>query len=184
MVFVYVDPFAFDLVIQEIKKLVAQGADVTPILSDAAYHWDTRFYPAKEFRSVIEGITGKKIINSVKEAEPIGPMKTMDVVVVAPCTGNTMSKLANGITDGAVTMACKAHLRNQRPIVIAISTNDGLGVNAKNLGKLLNMKNVYFVPFGQDDPIKKSKSLVAKLDRLLPTIEWAMEGKQIQPLLV
>jgi dipicolinate synthase subunit B len=111
-------------------------------------------------------------------------MKTMDVVVVAPCTGNTMSKLANGITDGAVTMACKAHLRNQRPIVIAISTNDGLGVNAKNLGKLLNMKNVYFVPFGQDDPIKKSKSLVAKLDRLLPTIEWAMEGKQIQPLLV
>jgi len=174
----------FDLVIPEIKKLVAQGADVTPILSDAAYHWDTRFYPAKEFRSVIEGITGKKIINSVKEAEPIGPMKTMDVVVVAPCTGNTMSKLANGITDGAVTMACKAHLRNQRPIVIAISTNDGLGVNAKNLGKLLNMKNVYFVPFGQDDPIKKSKSLVAKLDRLLPTIEWAMEGKQIQPLLV
>ena len=174
----------FDLVIPEIRKLVDHGADVTPILSDAAYHWDTRFYPAKEFRTLIEVITGKKIISSVKEAEPIGPMKTMDVVVVAPCTGNTMSKLANGITDGAVTMACKAHLRNQRPIVIAISTNDGLGVNAKNLGKLLNMKNVYFVPFGQDDPIKKSKSLVAKLDRLLPTIEWAMEGKQIQPLLV
>lgn len=174
----------FDLVIPEIRKLVDHGADVTPILSDAAYHWDTRFYPAKEFRTLIEVITGKKIISSVKEAEPIGPMKTMDVVVVAPCTGNTMSKLANGITDGSVTMACKAHLRNQRPIVIAISTNDGLGVNAKNLGKLLNMKNVYFVPFGQDDPVQKAKSLVARFERLIPSIELAMEGKQIQPLLV
>ncbi|HZJ58380.1 MAG TPA: dipicolinate synthase subunit B [Clostridia bacterium] len=174
----------FDRLIPEIEKLVTQGADVTPILSDAAYNWDTRFYSAKEFRSVIEGITGKKIISSVKEAEPIGPMRTMDVVVVAPCTGNTMSKLANGITDSAVTMACKAHLRNQGPIVIAISTNDGLGVNAKNLGELLIMKNVYFVPFGQDDPVQKANSLVAKLDKLLPTIELAVEGKQIQPLLV
>lgn len=174
----------FDAVIPEIRKLVAKGADVTPIFSDAVYNWDTRFYSAKEFRSVVEGITGKQVIKSVIEAEPIGPKKLMDIVVVAPCTGNTMAKLANGITDSAVTMACKAHLRNQRPVVLAISTNDGLGANAKNLGMLLNIKNIFFTPFGQDDPINKNNSLVAKFDLILPTIEKALKGEQIQPILV
>ena len=174
----------FDDVIPEVRKLVAQGADVTPIFSEPAYNWDTRFYPAKQFRAIIEGITGKEAIKSVIEAEPIGPGNVMDLVVVAPCTGNTMAKLANGITDSAVTMACKAHLRNQGPVVLAIATNDGLGANAKNIGMLLNMKNVYFAPFGQDNPIKKTNSLVAKFDMLLPTIEEALKGKQIQPLLV
>ena len=173
----------FDAVIPEIRKLVAKGADVTPIFSDAVYNWDTRFYSAKEFRSIVEGITGKQVIKSVIEAEPIGPEKLMDIVVVAPCTGNTMAKLANGITDSPVTMACKAHLRNQRPVVLAISTNDGLGPNAKNIGMLLNMKNIYFTPFGQDDPINKNNSLVAKFDLILPTIEKALKGEQIQPIL-
>lgn len=173
----------FDAVIPEIRKLVAKGADVTPIFSDAVYNWDTRFYSAKEFRSIIEGITGKQVIKSVIEAEPIGPEKLMDIVVVAPCTGNTMAKLANGITDSPVTMACKAHLRNQRPVVLAISTNDGLGANAKNIGMLLNMKNIFFAPFGQDDPINKNNSLVAKFDLILPTIEKALKGEQIQPIL-
>lgn len=174
----------FDVVIPEIRKLVAKGADVTPIFSDAVYNWDTRFYSAKEFRSIIEGITGKQVIKSVIEAEPIGPEKLMDIVVVAPCTGNTMAKLANGITDSPVTMACKAHLRNKRPVVLAISTNDGLGANAKNIGMLLNMKNIFFTPFGQDDPINKSNSLVATFDLILPTIEKALKGEQIQPILV
>ncbi|NLN41213.1 MAG: dipicolinate synthase subunit B, partial [Clostridiales bacterium] len=109
----------FDAVIPEIRKLVAVGAEVTPIFSDAVYNWDSRFYSAKEFRSIVEGITGKQVIKSVIEAEPIGPEKLMDIVIVAPCTGNTMAKLANGITDSPVTMACKAHLRNQRPVVLA-----------------------------------------------------------------
>ncbi len=174
----------FDAVIPEIRKLVAVGAEVTPIFSDAVYNWDTRFYSAKEFRSIVEGITGKQVIKSVIEAEPIGPEKLMDIVIVAPCTGNTMAKLANGITDSPVTMACKAHLRNQRPVVLAISTNDGLGPNAKNIGMLLNMKNIYFTPFGQDDPINKNNSLVAKFDLILPTIEKALKGEQIQPILV
>lgn len=173
----------FDQVIPELKKLVAKGADVTPIFSEAAYGWDTKFYSAKEFRSIVEGITGKQAIKSVVEAEPIGPGKILDIIIVAPCTGNTMAKLANGITDSPVTMACKAHLRNQRPVVIAIATNDGLGANAKNIGILLNMKNVFFTPFGQDDPTNKNNSLVAKFDLLIPTVEKALKGEQIQPVL-
>lgn len=174
----------FEQVIPQIRKLVAQGADVTPIFSDSVYNWDTRYYSAKEFRSIVEGITGKEVIKTIVDAEPIGPQGIMDVVVVAPCTGNTIAKLANGITDTAVTMACKSHLRNQRAVVIAIATNDGLGANAKNIGLLLNTKNIYFTPFGQDDAIKKNNSLVAKFDMISSTIEEAINGKQIQPLLV
>ena len=174
----------FSQVVPEIVKLKSQGADVTPIFSHPAYYWDTRFYSSKEFKSLIEGITEKEIVLSVKDAEPIGPMKTMDIIVVAPCTGNTVAKLANGITDNAVTMACKAHLRNQRPVVLAIATNDGLGTNGKNIGQLLNYKNIYFVPFGQDDPIEKPNSLVAKFDELVPTLGEALKGRQIQPLLI
>ncbi len=173
----------FDEVIPEISKLVDLGADVTPIFSNPTYKWDTRFYLAKEFRSIIEKITGKQVIRSIVEAEPLGPKSPMDIMVVAPCTGNTLSKLANGITDSAVTMACKAHLRNQRPVVLAISTNDGLGANAKNIGMLLNMKNIYFVPFNQDNPKEKTNSLIAKFDAIIPTMEEALKGKQIQPIL-
>ncbi|HZJ83169.1 MAG TPA: dipicolinate synthase subunit B [Clostridia bacterium] len=174
----------FDQIIPEVTKLVIRGADVTPIFSNAVYTMDTRFFLAKEFQTIIESITGKKIIKDIVEVEPIGPKKLMDVIVVAPCTGNTIAKLTYGITDTAVTMACKSHLRNQRPVIIGISTNDGLGGNAKNIGLLLNTKNIYFVPFGQDDAIKKNNSLVSKLEMILPTIEDAIEGRQIQPLLV
>lgn len=174
----------FDQVIPEISKLVHKGADVTPIFSNSVYTMDTRFFMAKEFRSIVEEITGKSVIKSIVEAEPIGPQGLLDLVVVAPCTGNTLTKLAYGVTDTAVTMACKSHLRNLRPVIIGISTNDGLGGNAKNIGLLLNTKNIYFVPFGQDNPIKKSNSLVAKFDMILQTVEEAIKGKQTQPLLI
>jgi len=171
-------------VIPEIEKLVSTGAEVIPIISNSVDKFDTRFGTAKDLRLKLEGITGKKIIDSIVDAEPFGPKSLADLVVVAPCTGNTLAKIALGITDTPVTMACKAHLRNQKPLVIAISTNDGLGANAKNIGLLLNTKNVYMVPFGQDGPDTKPNSLVADEKLILPTIENALKGKQIQPLLI
>jgi dipicolinate synthase subunit B len=174
----------FDRVFPEIKRLVEEGAEVFPIISESVDNWETRFATSSEIKLKLDCITGKKITGTVVEAEPIGPQKLFNILVVAPCTGNTLGKLANAITDTSVTMAVKAHLRNQRPVVLAISTNDGLGANAKNLGLLLNMRNVYFVPFGQDDPIKKCNSLVAKFDMIMPTIQEALNGKQLQPLLV
>jgi dipicolinic acid synthetase, B subunit len=173
----------FSKIMPELEKLVAEGADVLPIISEAVDKFDTRFGKADEWKSRIEGITDKKLIKTIVEAEPIGPKALLDIMVVAPCTGNTLSKLANGITDTPVAMAAKAHLRNGRPLVIAISTNDGLSNNAKNLGLLLNAKNIYFVPFGQDDPIKKCNSLTANNEMIIPTILEALKGKQIQPLL-
>lgn len=174
----------FDSVYKEIEKVVAEGADVYPIISFSVDSYDTRFGTVNDHKSTLKRLTGHDIIATIVDAEPIGPKRLLDILVVAPCTGNTLGKLANAITDTPVTMACKAHLRNQKPLVIAISTNDGLSNNAKNLGILLNMKNVYFVPFGQDDPIKKCNSLVAKYEMIIPTIIEAMKGKQIQPLLV
>lgn len=174
----------FDRVFPEIKKLVEEGAEVFPIISESVDKWETRFATSSEIKIKLDCITGKKITSTVVEAEPIGPQKLFNLLVVAPCTGNTLGKLANAITDTSVTMAVKAHLRNQRPVVLAISTNDGLGANAKNLGILLNMRNVYFVPFGQDDPLKKCNSLVANFDMIIPTIQEALNGKQLQPLLV
>ena len=174
----------FDKVIPWIEKLIEEGVDVYPIISESVDKLDTRFGRADELKLKLENITGKRPISTIVEAEPIGPKKFLDMVVVAPCTGNTLGKIANAITDTSVTMAVKAHLRNQKPVVIAISTNDGLSNNAKNLGILLNMKNIYFVPFRQDDPLKKSNSLVANYDMLIPTIQAALEGKQIQPILV
>lgn len=173
-----------DKVMPEIEKLIKEGAEVFPIISESVDKLDTKFGKAEDWKKQLIDITGKKIISSIVEAEPIGPKALFDLIVVAPCTGNTLSKLANAITDTSVTMACKAHLRNSRPVVIAISTNDGLGANAKNLGLLLNMKNIYLVPFGQDDPGKKTNSLVAKLELLQPTVLEALKGKQIQPVLV
>lgn len=174
----------FDQIIPQIRKLIEEGADIFPIFSDAVYAMDTRFYSAQEFRDIVEGMTGKKVIHTIIGAEPIGPRRLMDIVVVAPCTGNTLARLANGITDTSVTMACKAHLRNQKPVILGISTNDGLGANAKNLGLLLNNSNIFFVPFGQDDPNNKANSLVADFDQIVPTVIEALKGRQIQPVLI
>jgi dipicolinate synthase subunit B len=171
-------------VIPEIEKLVLEGADVYPAISEVVDKFDTRFGKAEDWKGKLKNITGKDIISSIVEAEPIGPKAFLDVLVVAPCTGNTLSKIANAVTDTTVTMACKAHLRNQKALVIGISTNDGLSANAKNLGLLLNMRNIYFVPFGQDDPVKKCNSLVADMGKLIPTIKLALEGIQIQPVLL
>lgn len=170
-------------VFPQIEVLVQQGAKVIPIMSEISYTTDTRFGNAEEHIKRFEQITGQKVIASVREAEPIGPKKLIDVLVVAPCTGNTLAKLATGIADSSVTLAVKAHLRNKRPVVIGISTNDGLGNNAKNIGILANMKNIYFVPFGQDDYIAKENSLVAQMEYIIPTIEQALDGIQLQPVL-
>ena len=173
----------FDKVMQELKKLT-EIYDVTVIMSSSARMTDTRFGTADSFVERIRTLTGKEIISTIPAAEPIGPKKLFDALVIAPCTGNSLAKLAHGITDSSVTMAAKAHLRNEKPLIIAPSTNDGLGANAKNLGLLLNMKNIYFVPFGQDDPINKHKSLVADFTQIIPTLEEALQGRQIQPLLI
>lgn len=171
-------------VIIEFERLVFLGADIIPILSNSVATTNSRFGRAEDFRKRVELITGKECIETIAEAEPLGPNKTLDLVLVAPCTGNTMGKIANGITDTSVTMAVKAHLRNQKPVVLAIATNDGLAAGAKNLGVLLNTKNVYFVPFGQDDSENKPTSLVARFGLIVPAIEHALDGKQIEPILV
>ncbi|MDN5346704.1 MAG: dipicolinate synthase subunit [Clostridia bacterium] len=171
-------------ILPEVKKLVDAGAEVYPLISFAVKKIDTRFGTAQFWRAELEKICGRPVIASIEEAEPIGPKKLFDIMVVAPCTGNTIAKLANGITDSPVLMGIKAHLRNQRPVVLAISTNDGLGMNAKNIGLLLNTKNIYLVPFGQDDPFGKTNSLVADMSLILDTVKGALEGRQLQPVLV
>lgn len=173
----------FKKAVSAMEKLKATGADVVPIMSDVSYSTDTRFGKAEDFINQIKQITGRDIIHTIKEAEPIGPKKLLDMLIVLPCTGNTLAKLAAGIADTSVTMAVKAHLRNQRPVLIAVSTNDGLGGAAKNIGSLLNSKNVYFIPFAQDDCIHKPTSLVADFDKVTETAEMAFEGRQIQPIL-
>ncbi|MDD3653094.1 MAG: dipicolinate synthase subunit B [Desulfotomaculaceae bacterium] len=171
-------------VIPQVRNLVNEGAEVFSIISDAVDSNDTRYGSSLHWKESLKEITGKEIVSTIVGAEPIGPQKLLDVVVVAPCTGNTLAKLANGITDGTVLMAVKAHLRNQRPVVLAVSTNDGLSVNAKNIGLLLNMKNIYMVPFGQDNPSGKPNSLVAKWELIVDTILESIKGKQLQPLLI
>ncbi|NLJ55643.1 MAG: dipicolinate synthase subunit B [Firmicutes bacterium] len=170
-------------VFAQLEKLVVAGALVTPIVSAAVWQTDTRFGEAKEINERLKLITGKKIIKDIVAAEPFGPQKLFDLLVIAPCTGNSLAKLANGITDTAVLMAAKGHLRNQRPVVLALATNDGLGLNAKNIGLLLATKNIYMVPFGQDDPFQKPNSLVACMDLLLPTALKALKKEQLQPVL-
>ncbi|HHV64423.1 MAG TPA: dipicolinate synthase subunit B [Peptococcaceae bacterium] len=170
--------------LKALKQLVEEGADITPIISYSVDQTDTRFGTAQYWKDKIREITGKEPLKTMSEVEPIGPKKSLDCVVIAPCTGNTLAKLANGITDTPVLMAAKAHLRNLKPVVIAVSTNDGLGINAKNIGTLLSLKNIYLVPFGQDDPLKKANSLVAHMEKIPETILMAFQGKQIQPVLV
>jgi dipicolinate synthase subunit B len=174
----------FSNVFPIIEDLAKKGADIYPIISHAVDAYDTRFGTAQEWKNKLKEITGKELITNIVEAEPVGPKLKLDVIVVAPCTGNTTAKLANAITDTSVTMACKAHLRNQRPLVLAIATNDGLGANAKNIGLLLNSKNIFFVPFGQNDAANKPNSIVAKFDKIEETIETAIVGKQLQPILI
>lgn len=153
-------------VLSELEKLCGQYSEITPILSEACRSTDTRFGKAEDLRVAVERLTGHQAVDSIPTAEPIGPKALLDVLVIAPCTGNTLAKLAGGITDTAVTMAAKAHLRNGRPVVIAMATNDGLSAAARNIGELLVRKNYYFVPFGQDDPEKKPCSLMADFSRL------------------
>ncbi len=174
----------FKKAIPKMKELIKKGADILPIMSYNSYKLDTKFGKAVEFIKEIEIITGKKIIHTIQDAEPIGPKKLTDVMVIAPCSGNTMAKLALDIIDTPVTMAAKSHLRNDRPLVIAPSTNNGLSGNAENIGKLLNRKNYYFVPFRQDNPITKPRSIVFEEEYLIKTIEYALEGTQISPILL
>lgn len=174
----------FDEVMPQIKRFVDAGATVVPVASHTLMSTDTRFGTSESWQKQLKELTGNDIISTIVQAEPLGPSKRFDVLVIAPCTGNTTSKLANAVTDSAVLMAAKAQMRNQRPLVLAISTNDGLGLNAANISKLLITKNIYFVPFGQDDPINKPNSLVAHMELIAETTEAALAGKQIQPLLV
>ena len=174
----------FSKVIEQIKELVKRGADVIPIMCYNSYTLDTKFGEAKDIIKQIEDITGKKIINTIQGAEPIGPKKLTDIMLIAPCTGNTIAKLANGIVDTPATMAAKSHLRNGNPLVIAISTNDGLSGSAENIGKLLNRSNYYVVPFRQDNPITKPRSLVFDPNYIIKTLEEALDKKQIQPIIL
>lgn len=172
----------FRKVLPQLELLVEKGFEVIPIMSNNAYAWDTRFGTADFFRQKIEEITGNQIIATIPEAEPIGPKKLLDAMVIEPCTGNTLAKLAYGIADTTVTLAAKSHLRNSRPIVVAVSTNDALGAAAANIGKLLNYKNIYFVPMSQDDYKEKPKSIVAHFDQTYDTLCAALQGKQTQPV--
>ena len=160
-----------------------ESYELIPIMSETAAETDTRFGAASvNIRRLME-LTGREVITTIVDAEPLGPARPLDALLIAPCTGNTLAKLAHGITDSAVTMAAKAHLRNARPLVIAFSTNDGLSGSAENIARLLNRKNVYFVPFGQDDPAKKPRSLQSDFALLADTVDAALRGWQIQPIL-
>ena len=166
------------------RTLAATGAELTPIMSENAYSLDTRFYEAEKAQSIFRDICGREIIHSIAQAEPIGPKKLLDLLIIAPCTGNTLAKLANGIADSSVTLAVKSHVRNERPVLIAISSNDALGRNAANIGALMAMKYFFFVPFTQDDSSGKPASIVAEFEKLREAAEAALDGRQIQPLLI
>lgn len=174
----------FKKAIPQMKKLTDEGYRVIPIMSHTAYTTDTRFGKSREFNDEIENICKEKIIYTISGAEPIGPKKLLDILVIAPCTGNTIGKMANGITDTSVTLAAKAHLRNARPVIIAVSTNDALGAAAKNIGLLMNSKNIYFVPMKQDDCINKPNSIVANFELIPETVKSVLESKQPQPVLL
>ncbi len=169
--------------LKQMQKLKDLGYDLIPIMSEHVYETDTRFSSAEKVISSAESICGKKVIASICDSEPIGPQGMTDIMIVAPCTGNTAAKLAAGITDTAVTMAVKSHLRQQKPVLVAIATNDALAGSAQNIGRLLNTRNYYFVPFSQDDPVKKPSSLVADFELIPQAVEAALSGRQLQPVL-
>ncbi|MEB4780216.1 MULTISPECIES: dipicolinate synthase subunit B [Paenibacillus] len=174
----------FEEVMPVIQRFVDEGAKVVPIISNTVLTTDTRFGTSQSWQKQLKDITGNDIISTIVEAEPLGPSQMLDVLVIAPLTGNSMSKLANAMTDSPVLMAAKAQLRNGRPLLLAISTNDGLGLNAANIAKLLVAKNIFFVPFGQDNPVKKPNSLVANMELIPEAAYEALQGRQIQPMIV
>lgn len=174
----------FEKIKKIIKQLVDQNMRVIPIFSEHTQQIDNRFCKAKEFIEEIQRLTGEKGIYTIPEAETIGPKGFLDAYVIAPCTGNSMAKLAAGITDTPVLMGAKAHLRNEKPLIISISTNDALSMNLKNIGLLMNMKNIYFVPFGQDDFQKKPNSMISHVELIPDTIVMALKGKQLQPVIL
>ena len=173
----------YDKIMLEIQRMVKEKANIYTIFSYHSQSIDTRFGKASEFLDKIESITGNKPILTIEEAEPFGPKNLLDILIIAPCTGNTIAKLNNGITDTPALMAAKGHLRNNKPLVISVSTNDALGINFKNIGTLFNLKNIFFVPFGQDNYEGKPNSLIARTEVIIPTLEMALDGKQIQPVL-
>ena len=170
-------------IMEQVLNLVEAGYDVIPIASPGVISCDTRFGKGKDFKEVLERITSHEVVSTIIDAERFGPKEKLDLLVIAPATGNFIAKLAHGITDTPVTMATKATLRNGSPIVIGVSTNDGLGINGENIMKLLNTKNIYFIPFGQDNCDTKPNSLISHFDLLMPTIEYALSNRQIQPVL-
>ena len=172
----------FDKSIREMSRLASQGCDILPIMSENAYTVSTRFGKAHEIVTRVEDIAQKSVIHTVIGAEPIGPRRMCDILLVAPCTGNTLSKIALGITDTPVTMAVKSQLRIGAPVVLCIASNDALGASAENIGRLLNRKNIYFVPLSQDDPEHKPNSLVAHFELIPQTVELALTGRQLQPI--
>ncbi len=174
----------FENAINQMIFLKEKGIEIIPIMSFNAYSVDTRFGKATEHIERIEKICGKKIISTIEQAEPIGPQKLLDILIIEPCTGNTIAKLANGITDTPVTLAAKAHLRNERPLLIAVSTNDALSTAATNIGKLLNCKNIYFVPMKQDDCVNKPRSVVAEFSKTYDAALNALKNRQIQPIYI
>ncbi len=165
-----------------LRKLKEKGFDIQPIASENAYSTDTHFGTAQELSEALTGICGREIIHTIKDAEPLGPRICLEALVICPCTGNTLAKIANGITDTAVTMAAKAHMRSDRPLVVALASNDALSANLKNIAALLQKKQVYFVPMLQDDPEKKPHSLVADFSLVPETLELAMAGRQIEKI--
>ena len=169
--------------IMSMARRLAGEYDLVPIMSENSYGTDSRFGDAAEFIAQLESMTGRRVISTITGAEPIGPRALLDALVIAPCTGNTIAKLANGVTDSAATMAAKAHLRNGGPVIIAVSTNDALSGNARNIGELMARKGYYFVPFYQDDPVKKPTSAVADFDLVEDTVTAAVAGRQLQPVL-
>ena len=174
----------FKAVFEEIEKLRKLDFNIIPIMSENAYTLDTRFGDAAYWRARMKEITGNDIIHTIPKAEPIGPKKLLDALIIAPCTGNTLAKLAWGVTDSCVTLAAKAHLRNARPLIIAPSTNDALANAAKNIGALFNYKNIYFVPFGQDSFAGKPNSMVADFSLIPDTLQHALNGTQVQPVIL
>ena len=173
----------YEKVFVQLRKLKEEGAEIVTIFSNASQTIDSRFGSPEDFMKEAEEITGSRPLLTISQAEPIGPKSLLDLLIILPCTGNTVAKLANGITDSPVVMAAKAHLRNEKPLLISISTNDALGMNMKNIGILLNVKHIFFVPFGQDAPEKKPNSMIAKTEMLIPAAEAALEERQYQPVI-
>ena len=174
----------YDTVYPEIEKLVNEGVEVIPIVTNTVKHTDTRFGNGEDWIERIEKLTGHSVIDTIVKAEPLGPKMPLDCMVIAPLTGNSMSKMANALTDSPVLMAAKATMRNHRPVVVGISTNDALGLNGVNLMRLMAAKDIFFVPYGQDDPENKPSSMVARMSRIRETIIQALQGKQLQPVII